>query len=211
MKFFSELTGVKYPYPKYSQAFVEEFGGGMENISATTQIAEMIHDERELLDTDSEPLQSHELAHQWFGDYVTCRDWGQIWLNESFASYLQAMWTEKLKGHDEFLYADIRDKQNATLDTWAQGIRRPIVTKYYANKDAMFDTYAYPGGASVLHMLRKHLGDKMFSKSLNHYLTSNAHQPVSTEDLRIAIEETTGQSMDWFFDQWLYRMGHPVF
>lgn len=211
MKFFSELTGVKYPYPKYSQAFVEEFGGGMENISATTQIAEMIHDERELLDTDSEPLQSHELAHQWFGDYVTCRDWGQIWLNESFASYLQAMWTEKLKGHDEFLYADIRDKQNATLGTWAQGNRRPIVTKYYANKDAMFDTYAYPGGASVLHMLRKHLGDKMFARSLNHYLTSNAHQPVSTEDLRIAIEETTGQSMDWFFDQWLYRMGHPVF
>ena len=211
MKFFSELTGVKYPYPKYSQAFVEDFGGGMENISATTQIAEMIHDERELLDTDSEPLQSHELAHQWFGDYVTCRDWGQIWLNESFASYLQAMWTEKLKGHDEFLYADVRDKQNSTLGTWAQGNRRPIVTKYYANKDAMFDTYAYPGGASVLHMLRKHLGDKMFSKSLNHYLTSNAHQPVSTEDLRIAIEETTGQSMDWFFDQWLYRMGHPVF
>jgi aminopeptidase N len=74
-----------------------------------------------------------------------------------------------------------------------------------------FDTYAYPGGGSVLHMLRKHLGDKMFYKSLNHYLTSNAHQPVSTEDLRIAVEEATGQSMDWFFDEWLYRMGHPIF
>lgn len=211
MKFFSEITGVKYPYPKYSQAFVEDFGGGMENISATTQIEEMIHDERELLDTDSESLQSHELAHQWFGDYVTCRDWGQIWLNESFATYMQAMWTEKLKGHDEFLYVDVRGNQNNTLGTWDQGNRRPIVTKYYANKDAMFDTYAYPGGGSVLHMLRKHLGDKLFFKSLNHYLTQNAHQPVSTEDLRIAIEETTGQSMDWFFDQWLYRMGRPEF
>ena len=93
---------MKYPYPKYSQAFVEDFGGGMENISATTQIEEMIHDERELLDSDSESLQSHELAHQWFGDYVTCRDWGQIWLNESFATYMQAMWTEKLKGHENF-------------------------------------------------------------------------------------------------------------
>jgi aminopeptidase N len=211
MKFFSEITGLKYPYPKYSQAFVEDFGGGMENITATTQIEEMIHDERELLDTDSEPLQSHELAHQWFGDYVTCRDWGQIWLNESFATYMQAMWTEKLKGHDEFLYTDVRGNQNTTIGTWNQGNRRPIVTKYYANKDAMFDNYAYPGGASVLHMLRKHLGDKMFYKSLNHYLTTNAHQPVSTEDFRIAIEETTGESMDWFFDQWLYRMGHPVF
>lgn len=211
MKFFSEITGVKYPYPKYSQAFVEDFGGGMENISATTQIEEMIHDDRELLDTDSESLQSHELAHQWFGDYVTCRDWGQIWLNESFATYMQAMWDEKFKGHDEFLYSDIRNNQNQTLTTWDQGIRRPIVTKYYANKDAMFDTYAYPGGGSVLHMLRKHLGDKLFFASLNRYLTQNAHQPVSTEDLRIAIEETTGQSMDWFFDQWLYRMGRPEF
>ena len=211
MKFFSEITGVKYPYPKYSQAFVEDFGGGMENISSTTQIEEMIHDERELLDTDSESLQSHELAHQWFGDYVTCRDWGQIWLNESFATYMQAMWTERLKGHDEFLYTDVRGNQNNTIGTWNSGNRRPIVTKYYANKDALFDTYAYPGGGSVLHMLRKHLGDKLFFKSLNHYLTANAHQPVSTEDLRIAIEETTGQSMDWFFDQWLYRMGHPIF
>jgi aminopeptidase N len=211
MKFFSELTGVKYPYPKYSQAFVEDFGGGMENISATTQIEEMIHDERELLDTDSESLQSHELAHQWFGDYVTCRDWGQIWLNESFATYMQAMWTEKLKGHEEFLYTDVRGNQNSTIGTWNAGNRRPIVTKNYTNKDALFDTYAYPGGGSVLHMLRKHLGDKLFYKSLNHYLTSNAHQPVSTEDLRIAIEEATGQSMDWFFDQWLYKMGHPIF
>ncbi len=211
MKFFSEITGVKYPYPKYSQAFVEDFGGGMENISATTQIREMIHDERELLDTDSESLQSHELAHQWFGDYVTCRDWGQIWLNESFATYMQAMWDEKLKGHEEFLYSDIRNNQNTVLGSWRQGNRRPIVTKYYADKDAMFDNYAYPGGGSVLHMLRKHVGDQLFFKSLNTYLTDNAHQPVSTEDLRIAFEETTGQSLDWFFDQWLYRMGHPIF
>jgi aminopeptidase N len=85
------------------------------------------------------------------------------------------------------------------------------VTKYYADKDALFDNYAYPGGGSVLHMLRKHLGDKLFYKSLNNYLTTNAHQPVSTEDLRIAVEEASGQSMDWFFDQWLYKMGHPIF
>ena len=211
IKFFSETLGVKYAYPKYSQTMVEDFGGGMENISATTQIEEMIHDSRELLDGDSDSLQSHELAHQWFGDYVTCRDWGQIWLNESFATYFQALWDEKSKGHDYFLVEDVRSNQNQILQTWAQGNRRPIVTKYYANKDAMFDNYAYPGGGSVLHMLRKHLGDDLFFKSLNRYLTQNAHQPVSTEDLRIAIEETTGQSMDWFFDEWLYKMGHPVF
>ncbi len=211
IKFFSEKLGVKYAYPKYSQAMVEDFGGGMENISATTQIEEMIHDEREMLDQDSDSLQSHELAHQWFGDFVTCRDWGQIWLNESFATYFQALWDEESKGKDFFLYSNVWNNQQQTLNTWQQGNRRPIVTKYYANKDAMFDNYAYPGGGSVLHMLRKHLGDDLFFKSLNNYLTTNAHQPVSTEDLRIAVEETSGQSMDWFFDEWLYKMGHPIF
>lgn len=211
VKFFSEKTGIRYPYPKYSQVFVEDFGGGMENISATTQIEEMIHDERTLLDEDSDSLQAHELAHQWFGNLVTCRDWGQIWLNESFATYLDALYTEHSKGHDEFLYSNVRDNQTQYYNTWNSGNRRPIVTKNYANKDAMFDTYAYPRGAAVLHMLRVQLGDELFWKSLTHYLKSNMNQPVSTEDLRVAIEETTGQSMDWFFDQWLYRMGHPIF
>ena len=211
LDFFSKVTGVKYPYPKYAQTFVEDFGGGMENISATTMIEEMIHDERTLLDEDSDSLQAHELAHQWFGDYVTTRDWGQIWLNESFATYFDALYNEKSKGRDDFLYENVRGNQNQYYQTWNDGNRHPIVTKNYANKDAMFDSYAYPRGAAVLHMLRKHLGDEGFFKSLNHYLTTNANQPVSTEDLRIAVEETTGESMDWFFDQWLYKMGHPKF
>ena len=211
VKFFSEITGVKYPYPKYAQTMAEGFGGGMENISATTMTPTMIHDERELIDFDSEGLQSHELAHQWFGDYVTCREWSEIWLNESFATYFQAMWTEKSKGHSDFLYSDVRSNQTAYIQTWNQGQRRPIVTKYYTNADALFDTYAYPRGGAVLHMLRKHLGDALFFKGINHYLKTNANTPVQTEELRIAFEEATGQSMDWFFDQWLYKMGHPIF
>jgi len=211
VKFFSEKTGLKYPYPKYSQTMVEDFGGGMENITATTQITEMIKDSRELLDGDSEGLQSHELAHQWFGDYVTCRDWGQIWLNESFATYFQALWDEELKGKDIFLYEDVRGNQNQYLGSWRGGNRHPIVTKFYTDKDAVFDNYAYPRGGAVLHMLRKHLGDAAWWKTINHYLVKNAHEPVSTEDFRIAIEESTGQSMDWFFDEWLYKMGHPIF
>ncbi|MGC2235104.1 MAG: M1 family aminopeptidase [Pyrinomonadaceae bacterium] len=211
VKFFSEKLGVKYAYPKYSQTMAEGFGGGMENISATTMTPTMIHDERELLDFDSEGLQSHELAHQWFGDYVTCREWSEIWLNESFATYMQALWDENSKGHEYFLYSDVRSNQQAYINTWNQGQRRPIVTKYYTNADALFDTYAYPRGGAVLHMLRKHLGDELFFKSLNHYLMTNANTPVQTEELRIAIEEATGQSMDWFFDQWLYKMGHPIF
>lgn len=211
VQFFSEKTGVKYPYVKYAQTMAEGFGGGMENISATTMTPNMIHDSRELLDGDSESLQSHELAHQWFGDYVTCREWSDIWLNESFATYMQALWDEHAKGKDYFLYNDVLSNQQAYFNTWNRGTRRPIVTKFYTNADALFDTYAYPRGGAVLHMLRKQVGDAMFFKSLNHYLTTNANSPVYTENLQKAFEETTGKPFGWFFDQWVYKMGHPIF
>src|SRR3989442_9790922 len=211
VKFFSEKTGVKYPYAKYAQTTVRDFGGGMENISATTQTDNMIHDARTELDQTSDGLQSHELAHQWFGDYLTCRTWADIWLNESFATYFQAMWDEYKLGHDDFLYADVKSNQDAYFNAWNQGNRHPIVTKNYANPDAVFDTYAYPRGGAVLHMLRKNLGEENWWRAINYYLRKYAHQPVQTEQFRIAIEEATGQSMDWFFDEWIYKMGHPVF
>jgi aminopeptidase N len=211
VRFFSEKTGVKYPYAKYAQTTVRDFGGGMENISATTQTDNMIHDARTELDATSDGLQSHELAHQWFGDLITCRHWSDIWLNESFATYFQAMWDEHSLGHDDFLYLDVRANKESYYQTWARGQRRPIVTKNYSDPDAVFDTYAYPRGGAVLHMLRTILGEDNWWRSINHYLTKYAHQPVETEQFRIAIEEATGQPMDWFFEQWLYKMGHPIF
>jgi aminopeptidase N len=211
VKFFSEITGVKYPYAKYAQTMAHDFGGGMENISATTQTDNMIHDARAELDATSDSLESHELAHQWFGDYVTCRSWADVWLNESFATYFQALWDEHSLGHDDFLYRDVKGNQDQYYTAWARGQRRPIVTKNYTNADAIFDTYAYPRGGAVLHMLHVALGDEQWWRAINHYLTRYAHQPVETEQFRIAVEEATGQSMDWFFDEWVYKMGHPVF
>ena len=211
VKFFSEMTGVKYPYAKYAQTTVRDFGGGMENISATTQTDNMIHDARTELDSTSDGLQSHELAHQWFGDLVTARSWSDIWLNEGFATYFQAMWDEHNLGHDDFLYLDVKANQDQYYQAWGRGQRRPIVTRNYASPDSVFDTYAYPRAGAVLHMLRTFLGEDNWWRSINHYLTKHAHQPVETAQFRIAIEETTGQPMDWFFDEWLYKMGHPVF
>jgi aminopeptidase N len=211
VKFFSEKTGLKYPYAKYAQTTAHDFGGGMENISATTQTDNMIHDARTELDSNTDGLQSHELAHQWFGDYVTCRDWSDIWLNESFATYFQAMWDEHKLGGDDFLYSDVKANQDAYLAAWKQGNRHPIVTKNYLTPDSVFDTYAYPRGGAVLHMLRQTLGEDNWWRAINYYLRKYANQPVETEQFRIAIEESTGQAMDWFFDEWLYKMGHPVF
>jgi len=141
---------------------------------------------------------------------VTTRSWTHGWLNESFATYFQAMWDEHSRGYDDFLYDDVKSNQDQYYQAWAQGNRRPIVTPNYEDKDRLFDTYFYPRGGAVLHMMRKSLGEENWWRAINHYLTKYPHQPVETEQFRIAVEEATGQSMDRFFDQWLYRMGHPV-
>ncbi len=211
VRFFAAQTGVKYPYAQYAQVLVHNFPGGMENISATTQTDTMIHDARTELDQTSDSLQAHELAHQWFGDLVTCRDWSDIWLNEGFATYFEALWDEHLLGRDEFLYTDIRADQAAYLRAWANKQRRPIVTKNYSDPEAVFDVYAYQRGGAVLHMLRSVLGDEQWWRGIDLYLTKNAHRPVATAQLQSAMEEAAGQKLDWFFDEWVYKMGHPVF
>ena len=100
---FEAAIGVPYPYARYSQIAVADFiFGGMENTGATTQTDRTLHDERAHLDFSSEPLVAHELAHQWFGDLVTCRDWSQAWLNEGFATYFEAVWMEASRGWDEY-------------------------------------------------------------------------------------------------------------
>src|SRR5215813_11927421 len=208
--FFSEKTGYDYPYPKYAQTMVRDFGGAMENITATTMTDTAVHDKRAHIDVSSEEIQSHELAHQWFGDLLTCRDWGEIWLNESFATFMEAVWNEHEKGKDDYLY-EMSNNQQAYYQAWFQGSRRPIVTNRYDDPDAVFDTYAYPRGAAVLNMLRFVLGEDQFWKAIRHYVKKYEWQNVETAQFKVAIEEATGENLGWFFDEWVYKMGHPEF
>src|SRR5262249_43150899 len=191
--FFSEQTGYDYPYPKYVQTMVKDFGGAMENITATTMTDTAVHDKRAQIDISSDEIASHELAHQWFGDLVTCRDWGEIWLNESFATFMEAVWNEHEKGRDDYLY-EMYNNQQAYFQAWFQGNRRPIVTKRYEDPDGLFDTYAYPRGGAVLNMLRFTLGEDRFWKAIHHYLKTNEWRNVETAQLNVAIEEATGQN-----------------
>jgi aminopeptidase N len=102
---FSEVTGVPYPWNKYAQVVVSDFiFGGMENTTATTMYEHILLDERAAIDVTSDDLIAHELAHQWFGDYVTCRDWSEAWLNEGFATFIEHVWREKHLGRDEYDY-----------------------------------------------------------------------------------------------------------
>ena len=210
MKYFSERIGYRYPWVKYAQICVDEYGwGGMEHTTATTLNLNTLHDERAHLDDNSDGLVAHELAHQWWGDLVTCKDWSELWLNESFATYFASLWTEHDEGLDEATWQR-RGEANAYLDE-DRSVRRSIVNARYNSPENMFDRHSYPKGSRVLHMLRNELGDELFWRAIQRYVSVNQHRNVETADFRIAIEESTGVGINWFFDQWLYRGGHPDF
>ncbi len=208
LDFFSDKIGVEYFWDKYSQCVVEQFGwGGMENVSATTLNARTLHDARAHLDYESDGLISHELAHQWWGDLLTCRDWAHIWLNEGFASYFEALWDEKNHGADEFEYNMWEKSRGATDDSCK---RRPVVDHFYADPETVFDSRAYPKGAWVLHGLRRRLGDDAFWRSIHRYCQEHELQVVETIDLRRAFEAETGESLERYFHDLTERAGHPV-
>ena len=209
IQFFEKAIGVPYPYAKYAQVAVADFiFGGMENTSATTQTADTMHDARAHLDFSSDPLVAHELAHQWWGDLLTCRDWSHAWLNEGFATYFEALWCEEDKGADEFAW-NLRQDRMAIIDEDSRSYRRPIVTNKYRAPIELFDRHLYEKGSLVLHMLRRTVGDELFFKSLNLYCTRHRGHNVITQDLQRAFEDATGRNLDFFFDQWVYKEGHP--
>jgi len=207
MEFFEKETGVPYPWPKYYQVCVNDFvAGGMENTSATTLTdSTLFSSETENLHS-SEGLVAHELAHQWFGDLVTCKDWSHLWLNEGFATYYEALWQGHRHGVDELRYEMFNTAETILR---AGGTPQPIVRRTYDRPDHMFDYLAYQKGGWVLHMLRAQLGVERYQKCVRLLLERHRHSNAATEDFRRIIEEVSGRSYDQFFDQWLYHAHHP--
>jgi len=209
MKFFSEYIGVEYPYEKYAQVAVSEFiWGGMENISATTQTDDTLHDERAERDFPSHPLVAHELAHQWWGDLLTTKDWSHIWLNEGFATFFEALYREHDEGEEEYEYY-VDHMASLYFEEDRGHYRRPIVQRKYLVPTELFDRTTYQKGAVVLHMLRNELGEHLFRRAINSYCRENMQRNVETQDLIRAIERSTGRNMQLFFDQWVYAGGYP--
>jgi aminopeptidase N len=211
IEYFSKRLGVDYPWEKYAQSMVDDFvAGGMENSSATTNTSRSLRNPKLVPEfpTDEDPLISHELGHQWFGDLVTCKDWGNIWLDEGFATFMEYMWMEAHFG-----------KEQADFDRW-ESVRswftsrnlyaKPIVRRDF-DDSSEFDGNAYGKGGLVLYMLRHQLGEDAFYAGLKHYLEVNRGKNVVTPDLVKAIEEATHTSVDQFFDQWVYGAGAPKF
>jgi aminopeptidase N len=209
MRAFEDFIGVGYPFARYSQIAVADFiFGGMENTTATTQTDRTLHDERAHLDFSSEPLVSHELAHQWFGDLLTTRDWSHAWLNEGFATYFEAVWYESAHGWDEYAY-HIAEMVRSYFSEDEERYRRPVVFNRFLYPIELFDRHLYKKGGAVLHMLRGTLGTRRFRNALQRYVRDNAGGSVETIDLIRAIEHATGRNLRWFFDQWIEGGGYP--
>ncbi len=207
MAFLEDEIGVPYPWDKYYNACaIDYMFGGMENTSLTTlTVNTLFTDESENLHS-SRGLDAHEMAHQWFGDLVTCRDWSHLWLNEGFATYYSLLYDKSLLGSDYFKHGLYRN---------AQGIFRndkdiiPIVYKGYAQPMEQFSFRAYPKGGWVLHMLRSQLGETLYRKCVKTYLERHRFGTVVTQDLVEVFEELSGRSLSQFFDQWVYLSGYP--
>jgi aminopeptidase N len=209
VRYFSKVTGLPYPWPRYAQVCVPEFVvGGMENTSITLLYEYCLTDEKAHDDYRPEPLLAHELAHQWFGDWLTTKSWGHVWLNESFATYFDILWHEHFFGPDEALMRREDDRSNY-LEEAREEYQRPIVTHRFLEPSDLFDRHTYEKGGQVLHMMRNELGDELWWKAIRHYVAKHGSQNVETSDFKIAIEEATGRNLDVFFDQWIHRAGHP--
>lgn len=218
IKFFENYLETKYPYEKYWQIAVDKFEfGGMENTNCTTFTSDILHDERASLDYSRDIIiVAHELAHQWFGDLITCKDWPHIWLNEGFASYFELLyWKYKYinkynnkKTNNEFLYKIIHTIEDY-FDEANSLYKRPIVTNLYKHPDELFDSHSYEKGALVLYMLSNLMGEENFKKAIKKYLDTYRESIATTENFQKVCEDIYGEDLQQFFKQWLYTAGHP--
>jgi aminopeptidase N len=199
MKLFTERFG---PYPflreKYGHAQIGRGNGGMEHQTISSM-------EEGALTTS---VIAHELAHQWFGDKVTCRDWQNIWLNEGFASYAEAVYAESIGG---------RAAYQSTMDAFAIRARNATGSVYVQDITNFANIFngnrSYAKGATVLHMLRGIVGDSTFYRILKTYNTSPyvAYGTATTDYFQAVTEQVSGQNLAYFFNQWIYGAGYPVY
>lgn len=204
LPFFETLLDEPYPYPVYRQVYVQRFlYGGMENASITVLADRLLQSPGVAHRYGGESVVAHELAHQWFGDLLTCYGWRELWLNEGFATYYAGRWMAENHGEEVFA---------ASLKRWARPARRtsrPMAARGWSKVDERPNTDVYTRGATVLHMLRVWLGDDVFDQGIANYVSANRHRLVESDDLRRALEDASGQHLGWFFDRWVHGYGAP--
>lgn len=207
--FYGRQTGFKYPYPRFSQSAVCDFMfGGMENTTCVSQTINAMFPPSMSTTEDATGLIAHELAHQWFGDTLTCEGWPHAWLNEGFATFLPHFWFREKEGKDSYEYRKahtIADGQGAQ-----NGKKRSVVWTGYEEPIDTFDGVLYPGGASRLFLLMHELGEDTFWKGIQNYLEVNKFKNVITPDFFNAMGKVAHKDLTPFMKQWCYQEVLPT-
>jgi aminopeptidase N len=205
VRYYAERFG---PFPYDALAHVQSATrfGGMENVGA------IFYSERAVANGSlSETTVAHETAHQWFGDAVTPADWPHLWLSEGFATYFGIQYFEDADGRERFR-GMLDESANGYLQSDVQDLA--IVDTLRIPDDNLFSLLnenSYQKGGQVLHMLRGLVGDDAFFQAVRRYFESQSDGSARTSDLQSAFEDVAGRDLSWFFEQWVYSPGHPVF
>jgi len=200
--YFSDLVG-PFPYEKLVNVQSSTRFGGMENASAIFYTEEGIAEGR-----DMEGTVSHEIAHQWFGDAVTETDWHHLWLSEGFATYFGILFFENADGEVRFRELMEGRRQDYLA---SRVVDRPVVDPEERDLFALLNANNYPKGGWVLHMLRGVMGDEAFFRGIRDYYRTFLHGNALTEDFQRTMEASHGESLDWFFGQWIHQAGYPIY
>lgn len=199
LDFYTELFG-PYPYEKLAHVHSSTQFGGMENSSAIFYAMTAWAEKRM-----GEGVIAHETVHQWFGDGVTPAEWSHLWVSEGFATYFAAVYFGDRDGPEAFRTA--MDGGKAQIIA-SEASARPVVDKRN-DLFGLLNSNSYPKGAWILHMLRSMIGDEAFFSAIRSYYAEHENGAADTEDVRLAMEEASGEDLEWFFRQWAYSPGFP--
>lgn len=201
LEFFSEYIA-PYAFEKLDNVQSTTRFGGMENAGC------IFYDENALDGTGSaEHLIAHEIAHQWFGNSVTEKDWSQLWLSEGFATYLTNIYIEQTKG--ELAFQEQLKKDRNKIISFEKRYQHPVVDQSYRSLMDLLNPNSYQKGGWVLHMLRGEIGDDLFKETISAYYQKYRLSNADSKDFQNVVEQISGTDLDWFFKQWLHTAGHP--
>jgi hypothetical protein len=202
--YFESEFGLNYPWELYREAPVIDYMyGAMETTTSTVYGDYLMVDPRGFMGRNYINVNAHELAHQWFGNYISHLKNKDVWITESFATYFAKKFEQQIFGED--YYQDIRNKE--ITETFEAATHDNFAVGHGSGGRARW----YPKGSLVLDMLRDVLGENEFKASIKLYLESNPYKVAETTDFLAAIRKATGRSLEWFFEEWIYRGGEPSY
>ena len=201
MEFFSDYIG-PFPYEKLANVVAAGLNGGTEHASA------IFYGEKSVSDKPATRLVYHEIAHQWFGDAVTEKDWDEVWLSEGFATYFTLLGVEHYEGHDAFL-AGLERSRAQIIELETKLPNTPVIHNNLSDMKKVLNRLVYEKGGWILHMLRRQMGDEKFQAGIRDYYRRYRDGNTTTDEFRQVMEEHSGLNLAVFFDQWLKRAGVP--